>query len=110
MTEKDTNSCGCCGCGDHDHEHDHDHGEIELETMLLTFEDENGEDVELELGVMDIFEVDGKEYIALVLPEFFVYLYSEDEDGEPILDVIENDDDFDKVSVKFEELFFMDEE
>ncbi len=118
MTDKDMNDCGC-GCG-HDHDHDHDHEVMELETMFLTFEDENGEDIEYELGVLDIFEHENKEYIALVLPadeddeesqeEIFLYIYDEDEDGEPLLSVIEDEEEFDVVGAKFEERFFIDEE
>lgn len=79
MTDKELNNgceCGCegeekesCGCGhdhehhhhDHDHEcgcgHDHDHEEGE--TLVVDFEDENGNIVSFD--VVDSFEYTGSE-------------------------------------------------
>ncbi|HIT86655.1 MAG TPA: DUF1292 domain-containing protein, partial [Candidatus Coprocola pullicola] len=78
MSEK---QCSC-GCG-------HEHGEeMELETMYLTLDD----DTEIECGILGVFEVESKEYIAL-LPkeEEEVYLYQYKEEGEEIsLEVIED--------------------
>ena len=89
MSEK---QCSC-GCG-------HEHGEeMELETMYLTLDD----DTEIECGILGVFEVESKEYIAL-LPkeEEEVYLYQYKEEGEEIsLEVIEDDDEFEKVSNAF---------
>lgn len=120
MSEKDL-----CGCGhDHGHVHDencnHDHEGIELETIILTFENEGGEEEEVECGVIGVFDVEEESYIALVVPEgegegdleetFYIYRYSEEEDGTPILDVIENEEEFDKVNEEFEKQFFIDED
>jgi len=87
-----------CGCG-----HDHDY---EYDTITLSLDD----GTELECIVLEIFEVDGKEYIALQPQDdeeednVFLYRYIEDEDGEPQLVNIEDDDEFEAVADAFEEL------
>lgn len=98
MSDKDV-----CGCG-----HEHDEEELELETMFLTLDD----DTEVECGILGVFEVDGKEYIALLpLEDETVLLYQYHEEGEDIqLDVIEDDDEFEKVSNAFYDLYESDEE
>lgn len=94
MSEKDV--CGC-GCG-----HDHDNDE-EMETMFLTLDD----DTEVECGILGVFDVEGKEYIALLpLEDETVLLYEYKEIGEEIeLNVIESDEDFEKVSAAFYDLY-----
>lgn len=79
---------------------------MELETMFLTLED----DTELECGILGVFEVEGmegKEFIALLpLEDETVLLYEYKENGEDVeLTVIEDDDDFEKVSNTFYDLF-----
>lgn len=98
MSEK----CGC-GCG-HDHEHEED--VMDLETMFLTLDD----DTEMECGILGVFEVEGlegKEYIALLpLEDEIVLLYEYKEVGDEIeLNVIEDDDEFDKVSNAFYDMY-----
>ena len=98
MSEK----CGC-GCG-HDHEHEED--VMDLETMFLTLDD----DTEMECGILGVFEVEGlegKEYIALLpLEDETVLLYEYKEVGDEIgLNVIEDDDEFDKVSNAFYDMY-----
>ena len=98
MSEK----CGC-GCG-HDHEHEED--VMDLETMFLTLDD----DTEMECGILGVFEVEGlegKEYIALLpLEDETVLLYEYKEVGDEIeLNVIEDDDEFDKVSNAFYNMY-----
>ena len=94
--------CGC-GCG---HDHDHVHEEMEMETLTLTLDD----DTELECGILGVFEVeelDGKEYIALLPLEdetVLLYEYSEYEEGIELTN-IESDEEFEKVSNAFYELF-----
>ena len=96
--------CGCgCGCG-HDHEHEED--VMDLETMFLTLDD----DTEMECGILGVFEVEGlegKEYIALLpLEDETVLLYEYKEVGDEIeLNVIEDDDEFDKVSNAFYDMY-----
>ena len=98
MSEK----CGC-GCG-HDHEHEED--VMDLETMFLTLDD----DTEMECGILGVFEVEGlegKEYIALLpLEDETVLLYEYKEVGDEIeLNIIEDDDEFDKVSNAFYDMY-----
>lgn len=100
--------CDTCGCG-HDHEHGHD--EMEMETIRLTLED----DSELECGILGTFDVEGmgeRTFIALLpLEDETVLLYEYEEIGEEIkLSVIEDDDEFEKVSDTFYELFDGEEE
>lgn len=100
-----SDTCGC-GCG-----HDHDHEELEMETLTLTLDD----DTELECGILGVFSVDGlegKEYIALLPLEdetVLLYEYKESEEGIDLLN-IESDDDFEKVSEAFNDLFAEEEE
>ncbi len=88
-----------CGCG-HDHEFEHD-------SITLSLDD----GTELNCIVLDIFSVDDKDYIALQPEEgeeeddnVFLYRYIEEEDGEPQLLNIDDDDEFEAVADAFEEL------
>ncbi len=94
--------CGC-GCG-----HDHDHEE-EFEVQLVTLIDEEGNEQEFE--VIDIFEVDGSEYVAIALPEgeeddeVMVFRLEVDEKtGEELLHDIEDDDEWNKVAEAYMDL------
>lgn len=75
--------------------------------VTLTLDD----DTEVECIVITIFEADGKDYIAL-LPiddenedegEVYLYRYSEDAEGNPILDNIESDEEYEVVADRFDE-------
>lgn len=95
--------CGNCGHDhDHDHHHDHDHGDVDI--IYLTLDD----DSELECEVLGIFEVEDKEYIAL-LPvgeeEVLLYGYKELEEEEFDLVSIEEEEEFELVSEAFYALF-----
>ena len=83
----------------------------ENESLTVTFTLENNE--ELECAVLNIFEADEKEYIAL-LPldengdntDGQIYLYrfiDNGEEEEPGLENIEEDEEFDRVSAIFNE-------
>lgn len=83
----------------------------ENESLTVTLTLENNE--ELECAVLNIFEADGKEYIAL-LPldengdntDGQIYLYrfiDNGEEEEPGLENIEEDEEFDRVSAIFNE-------
>ena len=84
-------------------------GEEEQEmTVTLTLDD----DTELECVVLTIFEAGEREYIAL-LPmegadseegEVYLYRYSETESGDPVLDNIEDDDEYEIGAEAFDEL------
>lgn len=76
--------------------------------VTLDLEDEG----EVECQVLTIFEAEGQDYIVL-LPtdieddeegEVYIYRYFEDEDGEPGLDNIETEEEFEMVSAVFDQL------
>lgn len=78
--------------------------------VTITLED----DSEVECQVLTIFEVEGQDYIVL-LPlddenedseeaEVYIYRYFEDEDGEPGLDNLESDEEFEMVSEIFDQI------
>lgn len=82
----------------------------EQEEMTVTLNLDDGQ--ELECVVLTIFEAGGREYIAL-LPmedeeaeegEVYLYRYLEDADGNPSLDNIEDDEEYEIVSDAFDEL------
>ena len=79
---------------------------IEEEAEFITLEFEDGTEVEAE--IMGIFEVDGKEYIALIpdddSDDVYLYGYNEVSEEEFELIDIEDDDEFDRVVKVFEEL------
>ena len=88
-----------CGCGDHC---DHDHGE----ENYITLEFDDGVSVECE--ILGIFEVGGKEYIALFPDDGSddVYLYGYKEANEEEFEIIDIEDDleFKKVAEVFEKI------
>ena len=84
--------------------------DMEQEEMTVTLTLDDGE--ELECVVLTIFEAGGRDYIAL-LPmdgedaeegEVYLYRYFEDADGNPSLDNIEDDDEYEIVADAFDEL------
>lgn len=92
--------CGCghdeCNCGD------------ENITVTLTLDN----DEVLECAVLTIFPAGDKQYIAL-LPldeaddteegDVFIYRFEEDENGEPTLDNIEDDDEYELAADAFDQ-------
>lgn len=84
-------------------------GQNEEVTVTLTLDN----DEVIECAILTIYEVDDKEYIAL-LPlnddgtedeeaEVYLYRYVETEDGEPTLENIEDDDEYDAAADAFDE-------
>ena len=80
------------------------------EEMTVTLTLDDGTD--LECVVLTIFEAADKEYIAL-LPldgneaedgEVYLYRYTEDADGNPDIQNIESDEEYEIVAVAFDEL------
>jgi len=76
------------------------------EDDFVTLEFDDGESIECE--IMGVFDVDGKEYIALI-PEddsddVYIYGYKEVDDDEFELVDIEDDLEFDKVVKEFDKL------
>ncbi len=89
-------------------------GEEPEEEMTVTLELENGKSVDC--AVITIYEMNGQDYIAL-LPvdengdspegEVWIYRYAEDpedENAEPVLTYIEDDDEYDAAADYFDEL------
>ena len=87
-----------------------------MEDLRVTLNMDDGTDVECR--ILTIFDVGTQDYIAL-LPldadgndnedgEVFIYRYAEDADGNPSLDNIEYDEEYEAVSDRFDEL--LDEE
>lgn len=92
-----------CGCG-HD---DCNCGEENL-TVTLTLDN----DEVLECAVLTIFSAGDRQYIALLPLEdaedteegdVFIYRFEEDEYGEPTLDNIEDDDEYELAADAFDE-------
>lgn len=84
--------------------------EMDQEEMTVTLTLDDGS--ELECVVLTIFEAGEKDYIAL-LPvegeeaeegEVYLYRYSEDAEGNPNLENIEDDDEYEVVADAFDEL------
>ena len=80
--------------------------------MQVTLSLDDGSEVEC--SILTIFELEEQNYIAL-LPldedgneneegEVFIYRYFEDEDGNPSLENIEDDEEYEAVADRFDEL------
>ncbi len=85
---------------------------LDDDDMFVTLDLDDGSSMECQ--ILTIFEADGRDYIAL-LPvdedeqpndegEVFIYRYSEDADGNPNLENIEDDEEYEIVSDRFDEL------
>ena len=82
----------------------------EGDDLFVTLELEDG--TEIETQVITIFEVDGQDYIVLIPEdqvdeeegEVYIYRSFESEDGEPGLDNIETQEEFDKASEIFDQI------
>lgn len=82
------------------------------EDMFVSLSLDDGS--EAECKILTIFEVDEQNYIALIPldengkenedGEVYIYRYFEDEEGNPYLENIETDDEYDAVSDRFDEL------
>ncbi|MBR3276974.1 MAG: DUF1292 domain-containing protein [Eubacterium sp.] len=93
-----------------------DEEEYTAPTVILTMDD----DSEVVCEILDIFKInedDEQEYIAL-LPEsddpdntdVYIYRFFEDEEGEPHIDNIETDEEYDKAAAAFDALMDLDDE
>lgn len=113
---EDNKNCGCGGC---DHEDENVNGcgcgcgeEMEESIIYVTFDDES--DTEVPCSVLDIFECNGREYIAIAPKdevegeeEAEVYFYRYSENGEDVkLDDIETDEEWNDVAELFDQNFF----
>ena len=85
--------------------------EDEVDDIRVTLDTEDGE---IECRILTIFEVDGKDYIALMPLDakgndneegaVYLYAYSEDEQGLPSIEYIEDEDEYDAVADRYDEL------
>jgi hypothetical protein len=75
------------------------------EDQIITLDFEDG--VSFDCGIMGIFDVDGKDYIALEAldgtEDVYLYGYQENEEDFDLLD-IEDEETFEKVAAEFESL------
>ncbi len=82
------------------------------EAEYITLEFDDGQEIECE--VMGIFEVEGKEYIALIpdddTDDVYLYGYKELSEEEFELIDIEDDAEFEKVAAEFDTIMEEDEE
>ena len=82
----------------------------DLDEMFVTLTFDDGEEEECE--VITIFEAKGRDYIALIPvetmdeedSEIYFYRYKEDAEGNPSLENIEADDEYDMVVDAFDTL------
>ena len=85
--------------------------EDEIDDIRVTLDTDEGS---IECRILTIFEVDSKDYIAL-LPldekgndnadgEVYLYAYEEDEQGLPSLIYIEDEDEYEAVADRYDEL------
>ena len=95
---------------DHDHDHDHEHDYEDFDIINLTLED----DSEIQCAVLNVFEVEDTDYIAL-LPiddededleekEVLLYRFTELNDEEIEINMIETEEEFEKVAEKYYEI------
>ena len=85
--------------------------EDEVDDIRVTLDTEEGE---IECRILTIFEVDGKDYIALMPLDkngndnadgaVYLYGYAEDEQGLPSLEYISDDEEYDTVADRYDEL------
>lgn len=80
--------------------------EVQDEPEYITLEFDDGAEIECE--IMGIFDVDGKEYIALIpdddTDDVYLYGYKEISDEEFELIDIEDDAEFEKVAAEFDKI------
>ena len=108
MDEKEefgcASSCDACqACCSHDHEFE-DGMELDLEDGILTFTDEEGNDVDFQ--ILDAITVDEKQYLVVMSCEDeeesgVVILEINEEDGEEVYDTVIDDEVAEKVFEEF---------
>ena len=80
--------------------------EVQDEPEYITLEFDDGAEIECE--IMGIFDVDGKEYIALIpdddTDDVYLYGYKEVSEEEFELIDIEDDAEFEKVAAEFDKI------
>ncbi len=105
MTEIEKNGCNCEG----DHQHDCECGdECDCESNVITLDMEDG--TKKDFNVLNILEHNGKQYVALSeldSEEYDILRFEEtgDEEDNIALSIIEDDEEYNAVADKFDELF-----
>lgn len=83
----------------------------DMEDLRVTLSLDDG--LEVECQILTIFDLDEQNYIVLMPEdededsdeaEVFIYRYFEDDDGNPSLENIEDDEEYEAVTERFEEL------
>ncbi len=85
----------------------------EFEAEIYTLTDESGEENQFEL--IGTTELEGVTYMAMTpvneeTDEYVILKLTKDENGEEILETIEDDDEFDRVADVFDDMFFSEED
>ena len=109
MTDKEKNGCKCGeDCHEHDGLCDCENEECDCNPITIEMDDGSSKD----FIVLDVLTHEGKQYIALAEVDSMEYdIMSWEVEGENVeLSVIEDDDEFNAVAAKFEELFKSDNE
>lgn len=85
--------------------------ENEIDDIRVTLDTEEGN---IECRILTIYEVDGRDYIALLpLDEkgndneegiVYLYRYAEDEEGLPSVEYIEDEDEYEAAADRYDEL------
>ena len=85
--------------------------EDEIDNIRVTLD---LDDKTVECKIITIFEAFGQDYIALIpldekgnenaAGEVYLYRYFEDEEGNPFLDNIVSDEEYNRVSLRFDEI------
>jgi len=82
--------------------------EVELDDITLTLELDDGRTVECD--ILTCYPLNGKQYIAVApkdqeeIEEIYLYRFHEDENGDPVLDMIEDDDEYEAAADRFDEI------
>ncbi len=81
----------------------------EEEVEIVTLSDEDGNETDFQ--ILQVLEIEDGEYYALLpdnedAEEYYIFRGETDEKGEKILSTIDDDDEFEKISDIFNDMFF----
>lgn len=94
---------------------DDDEEDDDMEDLRVTLDIGDGEEIECRiLTIFDLGDGSDQDYIVLVPcdedgeyleeTDIYIYKYFEDENGEPSIEMLDDDAEYDKVTARFEEL------
>ncbi len=89
--------------------------EDDMEDLRVSLDIGDGKEIECKiLTIFDLNDGSDQDYIVLVpvdedgefleQTDIYIYKYFEDENGEPSIEMLDDDEEYDKVSARFEEL------